>query len=108
MGSGALLGLMCRCIGSGEDVGNIKLRDNSASIELSAKGAALFESRRRLAREGLNVTSVRKMIRPMSPTAGTEARQGRKQGTVPRPQTLRHKGRVPTVQEKTHSQVTVL
>ena len=60
---GALLGLMCRCIGVGrEDVGNIKLRDNSASIELSAKGAALFESRKeRLAREGLNVTSVRKI-----------------------------------------------
>jgi ATP-dependent RNA helicase DeaD len=54
---------MCRCIGVGrEDVGNIKLRDNSASIELSAKSAALFESRKeRLAREGLNVTSVRKI-----------------------------------------------
>ena len=60
---GALLGLMCRCIGVGrEDVGNIKLRDNSASIELSAKGAALFESRKdRLEKEGLNVTSVRKI-----------------------------------------------
>ncbi|MFA6893955.1 MAG: DbpA RNA binding domain-containing protein, partial [Synergistaceae bacterium] len=60
---GALLGLMCRCIGVGrEDVGNIKLRDNSASIELSERGAVLFESRKdRLEKEGLNVTSARKI-----------------------------------------------
>lgn len=60
---GALLGLMCRCIGVGrEDVGNIKLRDNSASIELSARGAVLFESRKdRLEKEGLTVTSARKI-----------------------------------------------
>ena len=60
---GALLGLMCRCIGVGrEDVGNIKLRDNSASIELSERGAALFESRKdRLQKEGLTVTSARKI-----------------------------------------------
>ena len=60
---GALLGLMCRCIGVGrEDVGNIKLRDDSATIELSAKGAVLFESRKeRLVQEGLNVSSVKKI-----------------------------------------------
>jgi ATP-dependent RNA helicase DeaD len=54
---------MCRCIGVGrEDVGNIKLRDNSASIELSERGAVLFESRKdRLEKEGLNVTSARKI-----------------------------------------------
>lgn len=58
---GALLGVMCRCIGVGrEDVGNIKLRDSSASIELSAKGSTLFEGRKnRLEKEGLNITSAR-------------------------------------------------
>ena len=58
---GPLLGMICRCIGIGrEDVGNIKLRDNGATVELSSKGAALFDSRKeRLAREGLNTSSVR-------------------------------------------------
>lgn len=58
---GALLGLICRCLGLGrEDVGNIKLRDHSASVELSARGAALIEARKeRLEREGLPCTSVR-------------------------------------------------
>lgn len=60
---GALLGLICRSIGVGrEDVGNIKLRDDSAAIELSAKGAALFESRKeRIEREGPKISSVRKI-----------------------------------------------
>lgn len=60
---GPLLGMICRCIGVGrEDVGNIKLRDNSATVELSARGAALFEARKeRLARENLHVSSVRKI-----------------------------------------------
>lgn len=58
---GALLGLICRCIGVGrEDVGNIKLRDHSASVELSARGAALLEARKdRLETEGLSCSSVR-------------------------------------------------
>ncbi len=58
---GPLLGIICRCIGvSREDVGNIKLRDNSATVEISAKGAELFEARKeRLAREGLHASSVR-------------------------------------------------
>lgn len=58
---GALLGLICRCIGVGrEDVGNIKLRDHGAMVELSARGAALLEARKeRLEREGLPCSSVR-------------------------------------------------
>lgn len=58
---GALLGLICRCIGVGrEDVGNIKLRDHSASVELSARGAALLDARKdRLESEGLSCSSVR-------------------------------------------------
>jgi len=57
---GHLLGTLCRCIGIGrEDVGNIKLRDSSSTVELSARAAALFEARReRLAREGLHADSV--------------------------------------------------
>lgn len=58
---GPLLGLLCRCIGVGrEDVGNIKLRDNGATVELSPRGASLFEARKeRLKSEGLSVSSVR-------------------------------------------------
>lgn len=58
---GALLGLVCRCIGvCREDVGNIKLRDHSATVELSARGAALLDARKeRLEREGLTCTSVK-------------------------------------------------
>lgn len=83
---GALLGLMCRCIGVGrEDVGNIKLRDNSASIELSAKGAALFEARKeRLEREGLNVTSVRKIEpRPHDQPDHRDGGKGRPESRAP-------------------------
>ena len=56
---GHLLGTLCRCIGIGrEDVGNIKLRDSSSTVELSARAAAMFEARKeRLAREGLHATA---------------------------------------------------
>ena len=74
---GPLLGMVCRCIGIGrEDVGNIKLRDNSATVEISAKGAAVFDSRKeRLAREGLNTSSVRPI------DAGSERRESREGGS---------------------------
>lgn len=60
---GALLGLVCRCLGvSREDVGNIKLRDHSAMVELSARGASLLDARKdRLEREGLPCVSVRQI-----------------------------------------------
>lgn len=80
---GALLGLMCRCIGVGrEDVGNIKLRDNSASIELSSRGAVLFESRKdRLEKEGLNVTSVKKIeMRQHEPSEHRDGARSRTEG----------------------------
>ncbi|NLX84836.1 MAG: DEAD/DEAH box helicase [Synergistaceae bacterium] len=75
---GALLGLMCRCIGVGrEDVGNIKLREDSAAVELSAKGAVLFESRKeRLIQEGLEVSSVRNIE-----SRSSEHREGSKPRT---------------------------
>ncbi len=90
---GALLGLMCRCIGVGrEDVGNIKLRDNSASIELSAKGATLFESRKeRLEKEGLNVSSVRKI--ESMPHEHSDHRDGGKSRTESR---MPHRDRRPS------------
>ncbi len=61
---GPLLGAICRAVGvSREDVGNIKLRDTSATVELSQRGAALVEARKeRLDREGLPVTSVRPVV----------------------------------------------
>ncbi|MDL2298435.1 DEAD/DEAH box helicase [Synergistaceae bacterium OttesenSCG-928-D05] len=58
---GALLGVLCRSIGIGrDDVGNIKLRDNSTTVELSPRGAAMIEARRgKLEREKLTFDSVR-------------------------------------------------
>ena len=58
---GPLLGSLCRCLGIGrEDVGNIKLRDSSATVELSQRGAEMLEARKeRLARDGLVAASVR-------------------------------------------------
>ena len=66
---GPLLGALCRNIGIGrEDVGNIKLRDSSATVELSQRGAALLDARKeRLERDGLTVSSVK-------PSAGGERR----------------------------------
>ncbi|MEG1602493.1 MAG: DEAD/DEAH box helicase [Cloacibacillus sp.] len=61
---GPLLGAICRSVGvSREDVGNIKLRDTSATVELAPRCASLVEARRdRLEREGLAVTSVRPVV----------------------------------------------
>ena len=58
---GALLGAFCRSMGvAREDVGNIKLRENSATIELSHKASELLESKKpRMAKEGLVVSAVR-------------------------------------------------
>ncbi|MDR3165307.1 MAG: DEAD/DEAH box helicase [Synergistaceae bacterium] len=58
---GALLGAFCRSMGiSREDVGNIKLRETSASIELSQRAADMLESRKsRMAKEGLVIASAK-------------------------------------------------
>lgn len=58
---GPLLGAVCRSLGvTREDVGNIRLRDKRAAVELSAKGASLLDERRVLfEREGLPIDSVR-------------------------------------------------
>jgi ATP-dependent RNA helicase DeaD len=62
---GALLGALCRSMGiTREDVGNIKLRENSASIELSPRAAESLESKRaRMTKEGLTVSAVRLISR---------------------------------------------
>ncbi|WP_455600746.1 DEAD/DEAH box helicase [Cloacibacillus sp.] len=66
---GPLLGALCRNIGIGrEDVGNIKLRDTSATVELSPRGAVLLDTRKeRLEKDGLTVSSVK-------PSTGGERR----------------------------------
>lgn len=58
---GALLGALCRSMGiSREDVGNIRLRESSASVELSARAAELLESRKtKMSKEGLICTAIR-------------------------------------------------
>jgi ATP-dependent RNA helicase DeaD len=58
---GALLGAICRSMGiSRDDVGSIRLHDDSASVELSAKAAELIESRKpRMTKEGLVCNAIR-------------------------------------------------
>ncbi len=57
---GPLLGLLCRAIGIGrEDVGNIKLRDDEITVELSANAGRLFDARSgRLEKEGLHAEKI--------------------------------------------------
>jgi ATP-dependent RNA helicase DeaD len=62
---GPLLGAFCRSMSiTREDVGNIKLRDDSASIELSARAADLLEPRKsRMAKEGLVIGEINEIAR---------------------------------------------
>lgn len=73
---GALLGAMCRSLGIGrEDVGNIKLRDTSATIELSQHGAEMLTARReRLERNGLTISAMRTIS--SSPYSDRDGRRG--------------------------------
>jgi ATP-dependent RNA helicase DeaD len=72
---GALLGAFCRSMGiSREDVGNIKLRETSASIELSPRAAEMLESRKaRMIKEGLVIASVKLMEEDEKPTERAKA-----------------------------------
>jgi ATP-dependent RNA helicase DeaD len=74
---GALLGAFCRSMGiTREDVGNIKLRENSASIELSPKASELLESKKsRMAKEGI-VVSAAKLIPSGRTSRGQDAGDG--------------------------------
>ncbi|MDR3332784.1 MAG: DEAD/DEAH box helicase [Synergistaceae bacterium] len=58
---GPLLGVLCRSMGiNRDDVGNIRLRESSATVELSARAAELLESRKsRLTKEGIVITAMR-------------------------------------------------
>lgn len=60
---GPLLGAICRGAGLGrEDVGNIRLRDTSAVVEISPRGASYIEARReRLEKEGLPIAAMREI-----------------------------------------------
>ncbi len=88
---GPLLGAICRCAGLGrEDVGNIRLRDSSAVVEISPRGAASIEARReRLEKEGLPIAAVRDIKggeRPRRTGDGPARREGRdgREGFRPR------------------------
>ena len=85
---GHLLGTLCRCIGIGrEDVGNIKLRDSSSTVELSARAASLFEARKeRLAREGLHTVSLTDIEHDAHGSRGSyhHDRADRREGDRPR------------------------
>ncbi len=69
---GALLGAVCRGAGLGrEDVGNIRLRDTSAVVEISQRGIPMVEARReRLEKEGLPIAALREI------KGGGRARRG--------------------------------
>ena len=60
---GPLLGAICRGAGLGrEDVGNIRLRDTSAVVEISPRGASYIEARReRFEKEGLPIAAMREI-----------------------------------------------
>jgi ATP-dependent RNA helicase DeaD len=62
---GPLLGAICRSMGvNREDVGNIRLRESSATIELSARSADLLESRKaRMTKEGIRITETKTLTR---------------------------------------------
>ncbi|MDO4219547.1 MAG: DEAD/DEAH box helicase [Synergistaceae bacterium] len=57
---GRLLGAICRSLGIGrDDVGNIRLRDTSSTVELSHECTELMKRRRqRMIREGLDVADI--------------------------------------------------
>ena len=62
---GPLLGAICRSMGvTREDVGNIRLRESSATIEISARAADLLESRKaRMTKEGIRITAMKALTR---------------------------------------------
>jgi ATP-dependent RNA helicase DeaD len=83
---GALLGAFCRSMGiTREDVGNIKLRENSATIELSERAAGLLESKKgRMAKEGIAVSAVRALPPELKePAYGGAARRPRAENYAP-------------------------
>ncbi|MDR1481093.1 MAG: DEAD/DEAH box helicase [Synergistaceae bacterium] len=65
---GPLLGAICRAMGvNREDVGNIRLRESSATVELSARAAELLESRKsRMTKEGIQITAMKALTKSNS------------------------------------------
>ena len=80
---GPLLGALCRSMGiNRDDVGNIRLRESSATVELSARAAELLESRKsRMATEGLVCSAVRAIPAGGEGRSPSRPRDGR---TAPR------------------------
>ncbi|MDO5116288.1 MAG: DEAD/DEAH box helicase [Synergistaceae bacterium] len=79
---GPLLGAICRSLGVGrEDVGNIKLRDSSAVVEISPRGAALVEARKeRLEKDGLPISAMRQITQGDGRGARGDSRPPRRDG----------------------------
>jgi len=73
---GRLLGSLCRALGiRGEDVGNIRLRDDHTLVELSARGASALPRRaEQMEREGLTMEGE---PRPIERSFGGDDRRGR-------------------------------
>jgi ATP-dependent RNA helicase DeaD len=91
---GALLGAICRSMGiNRDDVGNIRLRDDSASVELSAKAAELLESRKsRMTKEGLVCGSI-KVLPKNSGEGRSHSRSYGRQNRSDRPEWSDRSGR---------------
>ena len=62
---GTLLGALCRSLGiSREEVGNIRLRDSSASVEISSRAAEMMESKKsKMVKEGIICTAIKALPR---------------------------------------------
>lgn len=94
---GPLLGAICRSLGvSREDVGNIRLRDSSATVELSARAAEQLEPRKaRMLKEKLAVSAIRTLSSSQQDDRRpSHSRDGRER--TPRPErTERTRGRKP-------------
>jgi ATP-dependent RNA helicase DeaD len=84
---GPLLGAICRSMGvNREDVGNIRLREGSATVELSARAAEMLESRKaRMTKEGIQITAMKALTRPASAEQRPYARS---RDRVPRPERM--------------------
>jgi ATP-dependent RNA helicase DeaD len=84
---GRMLGSLCRALGiRGDDVGNIRLRDDHAQVELSSRGAAALRDRgEQLEREGLILDGEARAI-PAGASRSGGYRGGDARGAARRPE----------------------
>lgn len=91
---GPLLGALCRSMGiNRDDVGNIKLRESSANVEISARAAELLESRKsRMAKEGIIVSAMRAIQTSEATPRSGERRGGGRERQERAPRSRRAEG----------------